>query len=344
VIRVVVVDDSPFVRQALARMLGGAADIEVVGTAVDGQDGLEKVRALHPDVVTLDVKMPRMGGLEALQRIMAECPTAVLLLSSLTTDGGEVTLRGLELGAMDFVDKSSVQGHMNLLGLAEELLAKIRALASVPRSRLVPVVEPGPEPAQPGGREAARRAEVVAIGTSTGGPPALQTIIPRLPAGLGAPLLIVQHMPPGFTRSLAERLDKRSRLRVREAENGEPLAPGIVLVAPAGWHMKVRRHGDQARVWLDEEPRAALHRPAIDVLMASVAKVYGRRALGVLLTGMGTDGVEGLRAIRAAGGRTLAESEESAVIYGMPKAAVEAGVVDQTVVLSRMADEILAAV
>jgi two-component system chemotaxis response regulator CheB len=154
----------------------------------------------------------------------------------------------------------------------------------------------------------------------------------------------VQHMPPGFTRSLAERLDKRSRLRVREAEDGEPLAPGVVLVAPAGWHMKVRRRGDQARVWLDEEPRAALHRPAIDVLMTSVAKVYGRRALGVLLTGMGTDGVEGLRAIRAAGGRTLAESEESAVIYGMPKAAVEAGVVDQTVVLSRMADEILAAV
>jgi two-component system chemotaxis response regulator CheB len=343
-IRVVVVDDSPFVRRALGRMLGGAPDIEVVGMAVDGQDGLEKVRALRPDVVTLDVKMPRMDGLEALQRIMRECPTAVLLLSSLTSDGGEVTLRGLELGAMDFVDKSSVQGHMNLLGLTDELVAKVRALASVPRARLGHPREAGPEAAAAARRAGADRAEVVAIGTSTGGPPALQAIIPRLPAHFGAPLLIVQHMPPGFTRSLAERLDQRSRLRVREAEDGEVLKPGTVLVAPAGRHMKVRRRDGQARIWLDEEPRSALHRPAIDVLMASVAKVFGRRALGVLLTGMGADGVEGLRAIRGAGGRTLAESEDSAVIYGMPKAAVEAGVVDQTVTLARMADEILAAV
>lgn len=343
-IRVVVVDDSPFVRQALSRMLGGAADIEVVGTAVDGQDGVEKVCALRPDVVTLDVKMPRMGGLEALQRIMAECPTAVLLLSSLTSDGGEVTLRGLELGAMDFVDKSTVQGQMNLLELADELLAKVRALASVPRARLVPAREPGPEVARAAARPAAQRAEVVVMGTSTGGPPALQAIIPRLPPQLGAPLLIVQHMPAGFTRSLAERLDQRSRLRVREAEEGDVLAPGVVLIAPAGRHMKVRRRGAETRVWLDEEPRSALHRPAIDVLMSSVAKLYGRHALGILLTGMGSDGVEGLRAIRAAGGRTLAESEETAVIYGMPKAAVEAGVVDQTVPLSRIADEILAAV
>jgi two-component system chemotaxis response regulator CheB len=344
VIRVVVVDDSAFVRQALSRMLGGAGDIEVVGTAVDGQDGLEKVCALRPDVVTLDVKMPRMDGLEALQRIMAECPTAVLLLSSLTSDGGEVTLRGLELGAMDFVDKSTVQGHMNLLDLADELLAKVRALASVPRARLHPAREPGPEVARPDAPTAPHRAEVVAIGTSTGGPPALQAIIPRLPTHLAVPLLIVQHMPPGFTRSLAERLDQRSRVRVREAEEGDLLQPGIVLIAPAGRHMKVRRRGAETRVWLDEEPRSTLHRPAIDVLMSSLARVYGRHVLGILLTGMGSDGVEGLRAIRAAGGRTLAESEESAVIYGMPKAAVEAGVVDQTVILSRIADEILAAV
>jgi two-component system chemotaxis response regulator CheB len=185
---------------------------------------------------------------------------------------------------------------------------------------------------------------VVAIGTSTGGPPALQAIVPRLPGHLEAPLLIVQHMPPGFTRSLAERLDQRSRLRVREAEDGEALKPGTVLVAPAGRHMKVRRRDGQPRIWLDEEPRAALHRPSIDVLMSSVARVYGRHALGVLLTGMGSDGVEGLRAIREVGGRTLAESEDSAVIYGMPKAAVEAGVVDRSVTLARMADEILAAV
>jgi two-component system, chemotaxis family, protein-glutamate methylesterase/glutaminase len=344
VIRVLVVDDSPFVRQALTRMLRAAGDVEVVGAAVDGQDGLEKVRALRPDVVTLDVKMPRLGGLEALSRIMAECPTPVLLLSSLTSDGGEVTLRGLELGAMDFVDKGSVQGHMDLLSLSAELLAKVRALAGVPRERLkrlspsaaaVPAVVP---------RRSAERAEVVVIGTSTGGPPALQAIIPRLPAGFGAPVLIVQHMPAGFTRSLADRLDQRSLVRVREAEDGEPLRPGLALIAPAGRHMKVRRRANEAQVWLDDEPRGALHRPAIDVLMASVAGAYGRRCLGVLLTGMGADGVEGLRAIRAAGGRTLAESEESAVIFGMPKAAIEAGVVDQAVSLPRIAAEILAAV
>ena len=182
------------------------------------------------------------------------------------------------------------------------------------------------------------------IGTSTGGPPALQAIIPRLPEALPCAVLVVQHMPVGFTRSLAERLDARSVVEVREAVDDEVVTPGSVLIAPAGRHMKIRRRGGERRVWLDDEPRSALHRPSVDVLMVSVAKVYGDRVMGVVLTGMGSDGVEGLRAIRQAGGLTLAESEESCVIYGMPKAAVEAGVVDRVVPLSRMADEILAAV
>jgi two-component system chemotaxis response regulator CheB len=342
VIRVVVVDDSAFVRQALSRMLGAAPDVEVVATAVDGVDGVEKVCALRPDVVTLDVKMPRMGGLEALRRIMAECPTAVLLLSSHTSEGAEITLRGLELGAMDFVDKSSVQGHMNLLGLADELLAKVRALASVPRERLGEMGGPLRPALPPAGRD--QQADVVVIGTSTGGPSALQAIIPRLPRGLAGAILIAQHMPAGFTRSLADRLDRRSALPVREAQDGEPVERGIVLVAPGGLHMKIRKRGGQARVWIDTEPHSALHRPSVDVLMASVAKAYGARSMGIILTGMGADGVQGLRAIREAGGRTLAESEETCVIYGMPKAAAEAGVVDRIAPLPRMADEILAAV
>ena len=341
-IRVLVVDDSAFVRQALTRMLGSEADLEVVGTAVDGRDAIRKVEELHPDVVTLDILMPRMGGLEALEAIMATAPVPVLLLSSQTREGADVTLRGLELGAMDFVDKSSVQGAMNLLDLAEELRAKVRALASVPHDRLHGI-EPRPErlvAPQP----TVRRVEAVAIGTSTGGPPALQAIIPRLPEGLDSAILVVQHMPVGFTRSLAERLDARSALRVREAEDGETVTPGQVLIAPAGRHMKVRHRGGAVKVWLDDEPRSALHRPSADVLMASVARTYGTRALGVILTGMGSDGVEGLRAIRAAGGSTMAEAEETCVIYGMPKAAVEAGVVDRSVPLGRMADVILAAV
>jgi two-component system, chemotaxis family, protein-glutamate methylesterase/glutaminase len=340
-IRVLVVDDSAFVRQALTRMLT-TADIEVAGTAVDGKDGFEKCLALKPDVVTLDIKMPRLDGLGALQKIMAECPTPVLLLSSLTSEGGDVTLRGLELGAMDFVDKSSVQGHMNLLSLAEELRTKVRALASVPHDkvappRFVPQATPIVSPH-------VRQAEVVIIGTSTGGPPALQAIIPRLPEDLASPVLVVQHMPVGFTKSLADRLDSRSKLAVREAEDGESIVPGTVLIAPAGKHMKVRRRGNQVKVWLDDEPKNSLHRPSVDVLMTSVARTYGTRALGIILTGMGSDGVEGLRAMREAGARTLAESEETCIIYGMPKAAVEAGVVERSVPLHRMADEILAAV
>jgi two-component system chemotaxis response regulator CheB len=251
-----------------------------------------------------------------------------------------VTLRGLELGALDFVDKSSVRGQMNLLELAEELKAKVRALAGArPRPQGARPYAAAPRPSPP-----AVRAEVVAIGTSTGGPPALQAIIPRLPEGLESPILVVQHMPLGFTRSLAERLDARSALRVREAADGDLVAAGQVLIAPAGRHMKIRQRGSAVKVVLDEEPSDSLHRPSADVLMTSVAKVYGQGSFGVLLTGMGSDGVEGLRAIRAAGGRTLAESEETCVIYGMPKAAVEAGVVERSVPLGRVADEILAAV
>jgi two-component system, chemotaxis family, protein-glutamate methylesterase/glutaminase len=343
-IRVLVVDDSAFVRQALARMLGNVPDIQVVGLAVDGQDAVEKTAALRPDVVTLDIQMPRMDGLEALKRIMAEGPVPVLLLSSLTREGAFVTLHGLELGAMDFVDKSRVQGNMNLLHLAEELKAKIRALAGahphVPIAAVPTTAPPPPPPSVP----SAHLSDIVVIGTSTGGPPALQTIIPSLPQDLAAAVVVVQHMPPGFTRSLAERLNARSEVPVREAQEGDTIEGGTVLIAPAGSHMKVRRRGTAVKVVLDEEPRGSLHRPSVDILMASVAQVYGPRSLGVVLTGMGTDGVEGLRAIRAAGGRTLAESEETCVIYGMPKAAVEAGVVDRSVPLDRMAEEILTAV
>jgi two-component system chemotaxis response regulator CheB len=341
VIRVLIIDDSAFVRQALQRMLREDPELEVVGTAVDGREGVAKVLELRPDVVTLDVQMPRMGGLEALERIMAEHPVPVLLLSSLTRQGADVTLRGLELGALDFVDKSAV-GSMNILSLGEELRAKIKALSRVPPSRLLALAEK-PQREAAAGRPTPN-VEVVVIATSTGGPSALQTVIPRLPPTLPAGVLVVQHMPLGFTRSLAERLALRSALPVREARDGEPVEPGQVLIAPAGLHMKIKGRGERAKVWLDEEPRGALHRPSADVLMASAAKAYGARALGVILTGMGADGVSGLRAIREAGGRALAESEETCVIYGMPKAALEAGVVDSMVPLHRIADEILHAV
>jgi two-component system chemotaxis response regulator CheB len=342
-IRVLVVDDSAFVRQALTRMIGSAPDMEVVGTAADGAEGLQKVRALGPDVVTLDIKMPKVDGLVALQRIMTECPVPVLLLSSLTSEGADVTLRGLELGAVDFVDKSSVEGPMNLLALADQLQAKVRALAWARERR--PVAAPAPAPAVGEPVAPARGStEVVVIGASTGGPPALQQIIPKLPARPDFAVLVVQHMPVGFTKSLADRLAARSPLPVREASDGEIVQPGLVLIAPAGRHMKVRRRGGVVRVVLDDEPREALHRPSVDVLMASVAKAYGARTVGMLLTGMGADGVEGLRAIRGVGGVTLAESEETCVIFGMPTPALAAGVVDRALPLYRLAEEIQGAV
>ena len=335
--RVLVVDDSAFVRKAVTRMLGEASDIEVVGTAVDGEEGLAMARDLRPDVVTLDVKMPRLGGLETLERLMEERPVPVLLLSSLTQEGAEVTLRALELGAMDFVDKSSVES-MTMLSLAEELVTKVRALAGARVKGRRKGRARAPAPAEGEG------AELVVIAASTGGPSALQTLFAALPAALHAAVLVVQHIPRGFTRSLAERLDARSAFPVREATDGDPIEPGRVLIAPAGIHTRLRRRGERVRVVLAEEPREALHRPSADVLMASAAAIYGPRAVGVVLTGMGSDGTEGLRAIRDAGGHTLAESEETCVIFGMPKAAAAAGVVSRTVPLDRMAEEILAAV
>ncbi len=340
-IRVLVVDDSAFVRKALARMLGATPDIEVCGFGVDGQDALEQAESLRPDVITLDVQMPRLDGLSALARLMQVRPTPVLLLSSLTREGADVTLRGLELGAMDFVDKSRVQGSMNLLSLAEELTAKVRALAGAHLPLLTP-----PEPAESAraGPDPPARVDALVVAASTGGPAALQYLLPALPATLPVAVLVVQHIPPGFTRSLAERLALRSALAVREAESGEVVRPGVVLIAPAGWHARVERRRGVVRVQLSEEPRDSLHRPSADVLMAAAAAVWGARTVGVVLTGMGHDGVAGLRAIRAAGGTTLAESEETSVIYGMPKAAAEAGVVDRLVPLHRLPAEILAAV
>jgi two-component system, chemotaxis family, protein-glutamate methylesterase/glutaminase len=341
-IRVLVVDDSAFARLAVTRMLRADPEIVVVGVAIDGKDAVEKVLELKPDVVTLDIQMPNISGLDALRQIMARHPLPVLLLSSLTQEGADVTLRGLELGAMDFVDKSSVRGSMNLLDLGEELRAKVRALAQVPVSRLDRAhAERRRVETQPA---VAARADLIVLAASTGGPAALQAVIPRLPAALPAGVLVVQHIPPGFTRSLAERLAARSAVPVREAEEGDAIVPGQVLIAPAGSHLTLKRVRRGVYVCLSPEPSDSLHRPSADVVMASAAQVYGPRVLGVVMTGMGSDGTVGLTAIRASRGRTLAESEETCVIYGMPKAASDAGVVDRLVPLYALADEIVAAV
>ena len=336
-------------RKAIRRMLSGAHDIEVVDTAADGREALAKVGELRPDIITLDVKMAGMDGITALERIMREYSTPVIMLSSLTQEGAEVTLKALELGAVDFIDKTRAESPMDITLLANELVAKVRAVAGVDiekiRANLSEAVAATPEqprPTSPGDRvPGSARIDVVALGTSTGGPPALHVLIPKLPHNFPSGMIVVQHMPVGFTRTLAERLNTQSQLNVVEAAEGDEVRPGKVLIAPAGRHVKLRRSNGRYVIHLDAEPSDSPHKPSVDVMMASVAKACGRKSLGVLLTGMGNDGAKGMRAIREAGGRTFAESEETCIIYGMPKSAVDEGVVDKVVPLHRMASEIL---
>ncbi len=340
-IKVLVVDDSSFIRRAVIRMFDGNRDIRIVDVAVDGEMALARIKEQRPDVVTLDVKMPGMDGLTALARIMKECPTPVIMLSSLTEKGGENTLRALELGAVDFVDKTAAGGPMGIAGLTRELGDKIKIAAGINlhklRERAAATPQALPEHEVP----TVSKTELIVIGTSTGGPQALQALLTYMPANCSCPILIVQHMPVGFTTSLAERLNRISELTVKEGEDGEQPLAGCVYLAPAGKHMRVRRAGDELRIRLDMAPEHSLHRPAVDVLFQSAAEVSGEKCLALVLTGMGKDGAVGAREIKTAGGRVVVESEDTAIVYGMPKAVVESVEVDGKVPLYRMAETIL---
>ncbi|MET0396864.1 MAG: chemotaxis-specific protein-glutamate methyltransferase CheB [Longimicrobiaceae bacterium] len=324
--RVLLVDDSAFVRRATERMLEPLEGVEVAGYAANGEDALRLVHELQPDLVIMDLNMPGMDGMQALERIMSERPTPVLLLSSMTREGAEVTLRALEAGAVDFVDKTDAGTVMDIHGLAPVIRDKVRAVLRsahlpppAPRMDAAPAAAVGAPGAAPVASAGAY--EVIAIGASTGGPRALTEVIPALPLGMGAGVVVAQHIPPGFTATLAERLDQRSTIRVREARDGDAVLPDQALVAPGGRQMTVVREdgGLRVRVWDDGGER--LHRPSVDLLFSSVAEAAGARAVGVVLTGMGSDGADGLARIRRAGGRALVESAETAVIDGMPRAA-----------------------
>ena len=341
-IRVLVVDDSAFVRRAIIRMLDGNGNIQVIDVASDGEMALESIKKLHPDGVTLDVKMPVMDGLKALGIIMKECPTPVVMLSSLTEKGGENTLKALELGAVDFIDKSSSGGPMDIAAIAEELISKIHIAAQVDieKLRLRRGMREYPESA-PRTTMNSFNTDIVLIGTSTGGPPALQTILSKIPEDFPCPILIVQHMPVGFTASLAERLNRNSSISVKEATDGEPIIPGQAYIAPAGQHMKLRRSGKELHIWLDMSPEDALHRPSVDALFESAAVVCEDKCLAVVLTGMGRDGSIGAQALKKAGARVVAESEETSTVFGMPKAVMETVKVDSQVPLYEIATTIL---
>ena len=348
-IRVLVVDDSALMRRVIWGLLEEDPEIQVVGSAVDGLDAIEKVLQLKPEVVTLDVEMPRLDGLQTLGYLMSEQPVPCIMLSAYTPRGAETTLRALDYGAADFVQKPSGVVSLNLERVRDELLEKIKVAKGIDLKRLPfrPGSVPGPAPAvaltASKGPSPVDRGSAVAIGTSTGGPRALAALIPALPLGFPAPVLVVQHMSAGFTRSLAERLDRDSRLRVKEAVHGERLEAGIVYLAPGDWHMEVRRQGEAVYVALDQRPPVLGVRPCADQLFLSVAQAYQGKSVGVVLTGMGRDGAKGLKAMRAAGARTLAQDEASSVVYGMPRAAYAAGCVERVLPLDRMAQGIVEA-
>ncbi len=344
--RVLVVDDSALARMVISRRISLDPEIEVVGVAFDGIDALEKVKSLRPDGVTLDVEMPRMDGLTALSHIMAECPTAVVMLSRLTEEDAEVTIKALETGAVDFFLKPSMLDKGGLSKAIAGLNDKIKMAGRVDMSRVVRALRSGtgryrsPEMLAPSARAGAPRPQrnVVIIGSSTGGPKALCQVLPGLPRDISAAILVVQHMPMGFTTSLARRLGVLSQVEVREAAAGDKLKDGRALVAPGNFHMVIDA-GDV--VTLHQEPARNGVRPSIDVTMESVAANPGYRCIGVVLTGMGSDGRDGAAAIKKAGGTVIVQDEPTSVIYGMPRSVAESGHADKVLPLDRITDEIV---
>lgn len=345
-VTVVVVDDSAFMRKAIQTMLEKDPGIRVVATARNGEEGLEKIRRHQPDVVTLDIEMPRMDGLTALRHIMMEMPRPVLMVSSLTTEGAEATLKAMELGAVDFIPKQLSKVSLDIIKIEEDLRKKVLTVgrrkfrAPIPdRKKPSPaaaaVAAPRPRPQIR--RAAGLKRDVVAIGVSTGGPPAVQKVLSQLPEDFPAGILIAQHMPAAFTGPFAKRLDSVCPLTVKEAENGERFAPRTVYVAPGGKHLRIDQKISRIDIVVSENPAEALYKPSANELMASVAEGVGRRALGVILTGMGNDGMEGMKVLKQRGGRALAQSDATCVVYGMPKAVVDAGLADEIVDIDDMA-------
>jgi two-component system chemotaxis response regulator CheB len=344
-IRVLVVDDSTFMRKAIETMLAGETDIEIAGFGKNGIEAVDMAASLKPDVITLDVEMPKMDGITALELIMKNSPTPVIMVSSLTQEGADTTLRALDKGAVDFIPKEKSYGSIGILKISNELKSKVRRFAGDKNiiHRLKPVSAlraPQPHPAVSKKSSLSSNKRIVALGTSTGGPQSLQRVIPLLPAELGVPVVIVQHMPPSFTQSLAARLNSLSKLEVVEAQGGETLKPNTVYIAKGGKQMTVKRTGTSASIVVSEEDPKLLHNPSVDIMVDSVAETFGGDALGVIMTGMGNDGTRGLKKLKEKGGFIISQDEPSCVVYGMPRAVAEAGIADEIVPLDEIASRI----
>jgi two-component system, chemotaxis family, protein-glutamate methylesterase/glutaminase len=336
-IRVLVVDDSALMRKLIPAILARESSIEVVGTAMDGAFALKKIEELQPDVVTLDLDMPRMDGMETLRLIMRRAPLPVVLFSTHSKEGGYATLKALALGAVDFLAKPKDAAVGRLEEIADQLIAKIKVAKRAAGRKLPPVVvdeKPAPKKASRGALPPRR---AIAIGISTGGPNALQFVLSQIPAAFQSTILIVQHMPEGFTEMFAKRLDECCALEVQEARSGDLLLAGRVLICPGNRHIMVRRMPRGDMVVLSDGPPVNGHRPSADVLFHSVSQEFGLTAVGVLMTGMGDDGAEGLGAIKAAGGMTIAQSEDTCVVSGMPRAAILKGHANKIIPLDGIA-------
>ena len=378
-IRVLIADDSAFMRKVLSDLFNSQSDFQVVGTAVNGQDAIDKVKKFQPDVLTLDVIMPVMDGLTALAIIMEQCPLPVVMVSSATQKGTNETIRALALGAVDFVSKAG--GAISKIDtIKDEILAKCRIAAkarahknSASAASNKPIVYT-PKPVEPpttkrievkrrtglvlGQKPTINRVpstaplrvlpatgkKLVTIGTSTGGPQALQAVITRLPGNLPCGVVVVQHMPAGFTKSLAERLNSISEIAVKEAENDEIIKPGQVYIAPGNFHLRIApASATERKIVLSQEPPVGNHRPAVNVMFDSASQ-FGKDLVSVIMTGMGADGCEGMKKIKATGGYSIAQDENTCVVYGMPKAVVDAGLADEVRPLNKIAEAIVEAV
>jgi two-component system chemotaxis response regulator CheB len=339
---VLVVDDSALIRRVLADLVAASGEFRVVATARDGGDALAKVRAFRPDVVTMDLSMPGLDGLAAIEGIMRESPRPIVVVSARAGRSCAEAVRALELGAVELVAKpeGEAAGPSGVAELGPRLLAALRAAADADLSAFTGHAAPAPDVRRtaPGRQASGAARRVLAIAASAGGPRALAHLLPALPTGLDAATLVVQHMPRGFTRSLAERLDGMCAARVVEAEQGAAVASDTIYVAPGDWHMRLSGGAGAAAVALSRDEPLWGVRPAADHLFRSVAETFGPRAVGLVLTGMGRDGAEGLAAIRRAGGATLAQDRPTAVVYGMPHAAIEAGAVEEVAPLDALAE------
>ncbi len=346
-INVLVVDDSAFMRNALSSMISSDPEITIIGTARDGVEAVDKVAELKPDIVTLDVEMPRMNGIEALKLIMEKTPVPVIMVSRLTTEGVEVTLDALDIGAVDFIPKNLSDLSINIVKIKEVLIEKIKNICrnGNGHKRVLLPSRPLDIKQKTQTYSSRRTVGIVSIGSSTGGPRALQSIISSLPENYPVPVLIAQHMPASFTGPFAERLNHLSAVSVKEAEDGEAISEGHVYIAPGGCHMGIAQDRlTKTTIKIVKDNGKYIYKPSVDFLMQSVVEFFSGHVLGVILTGLGNDGAKGMKEIKNKGGRTIAESEESCIVYGMPRAVINSGCADKIIPLTEIAGELINAV